>query len=142
MPKTGVSSYTQLSLSLFPLSIFSLSLSLMSHGMGTCAVKYHGLGRCVLMDSQADLILHVGLNARVEATMLNVRIRQRWLRGGLTVGTIGAPVRLTYDHQNLGLTPASLKELAEGKVDTIVLNSFAGQEEHRLWFTGADKRRR
>lgn len=48
--------------------------------------------------------------------MLNVRIRQRWLRGGLTVGTIGAPVRLTYDHQNLGLTPASLLELAAGKV--------------------------
>ncbi|CAM9279519.1 unnamed protein product [Hapterophycus canaliculatus] len=64
---------------------------------------------------EADLILHVGLNARVEATMLNVRIRQRWLRGGLTVGTIGAPVRLTYDHQNLGLTPASLQELATGK---------------------------
>lgn len=63
---------------------------------------------------QADLILHVGLNARLEATMLNVRIRQRWLRGGLTVGTIGAPVRLTYDHQNLGLTPASLLELASG----------------------------
>lgn len=67
---------------------------------------------------QADLILHVGLNARLEATMLNVRIRQRWLRGGLTVGTIGAPVRLTYDHQNLGLTPASLLELAAGKVNT------------------------
>ncbi|CBN74464.1 ND11 homolog, NADH dehydrogenase (ubiquinone) subunit 11 [Ectocarpus siliculosus] len=63
----------------------------------------------------ADLILHVGLNARLEATMLNVRIRQRWLRGGLTVGTIGAPVRLTYDAENLGLTPASLVELAEGK---------------------------
>ncbi|CAN0063423.1 unnamed protein product [Ectocarpus sp. 12 AP-2014] len=47
--------------------------------------------------------------------MLNVRIRQRWLRGGLTVGTIGAPVRLTYDAENLGLTPASLVELAEGK---------------------------
>ncbi|CAM9813238.1 unnamed protein product [Laminaria digitata] len=63
---------------------------------------------------EADLILHVGLNARLEATMLNVRIRQRWLRGGLTVGTIGAPVRLTYDHQNLGLTPASLLDLASG----------------------------
>lgn len=46
--------------------------------------------------------------------MLNVRIRQRWLRGGLTVGTIGAPVRLTYDHQNLGLTPATLIDLANG----------------------------
>lgn len=71
---------------------------------------------CLFTFRQADLILHVGLNARLEATMLNVRIRQRWLRGGLTVGTIGAPVRLTYDHQNLGLTPASLLELAEGKV--------------------------
>lgn len=63
---------------------------------------------------QADMILHVGLNARLEATMLNVRIRQRWLRGGLTVGTIGAPVRLTYDHQNLGLTPAALMDIANG----------------------------
>lgn len=74
---------------------------------------------------QADLILHVGLNARLEATMLNVRIRQRWLRGGLTVGTIGAPVRLTYDAENLGLTPASLVELAEGKV-SIPLHSPTG----------------
>lgn len=59
--------------------------------------------------------------------MLNVRIRQRWLRGGLTVGTIGAPVRLTYDHQNLGLTPASLLELAAGKVRmcTCVLGDVA-----------------
>lgn len=46
--------------------------------------------------------------------MLNVRIRQRFLQGGLTVGTVGAPVNLTYDTINLGLTPASLQDLAHG----------------------------
>lgn len=47
--------------------------------------------------------------------MLNVRIRQRFLRGGLVVGTVGAPVNLTYDAQNLGLTPASLRDIVKGK---------------------------
>lgn len=60
------------------------------------------------------MILLVGLNPRFEATMLNVRIRQRFLRGGLTVGTVGAPVNLTYDTHNLGLTPASLRDMANG----------------------------
>lgn len=63
---------------------------------------------------EADLILLVGINPRFEATMLNVRIRQRFLQGGLTVGTVGAPVNLTYDTINLGLTPASLQDLAHG----------------------------
>lgn len=65
--------------------------------------------------SQADLILLVGINPRFEATMLNVRIRQRFIRGGMTVATVGAPVNLTYDTVNLGLTPASLREMASGK---------------------------
>ncbi|CAM9627692.1 unnamed protein product, partial [Discosporangium mesarthrocarpum] len=63
----------------------------------------------------ADVILLVGLNPRFEATMLNVRMRARYLQGGLTVGTVGAPVNLTYDTENLGLTPATLVEIAKGK---------------------------
>ncbi|CAM9528413.1 unnamed protein product [Choristocarpus tenellus] len=47
--------------------------------------------------------------------MLNVRMRGRFLEGGLTVGTIGAPVNLTYDTQNLGLTPSTLMSIAGGK---------------------------
>lgn len=60
------------------------------------------------------MILLVGFNPRFEATMLNVRIRQRFLRGGMTVATVGAPVNLTYDTVNLGLTPATLRDMANG----------------------------
>ena len=38
---------------------------------------------------QADAILLVGTNPRLEAAVLNARIRKRWRQGGLKVGVIG-----------------------------------------------------
>mgnify|MGYP001240637270 CR=1 FL=1 len=67
----------------------------------------------------ADAILIVGANPRVEAPVLNARIRKTWRRGALKVGLIGEPVDLTYDVEHLGAGPDTLAELVAGK------NAFA-----------------
>ncbi|GHB35691.1 NADH-quinone oxidoreductase [Pseudovibrio japonicus] len=67
----------------------------------------------------ADAILIVGANPRIEAPVLNARIRKTWRRGALKVGLIGEPVDLTYDVDHLGAGPDTLAELVAGK------NSFA-----------------
>ncbi len=64
---------------------------------------------------QADAILLVGTNPRIEAPVLNARIRKRWRQGGLTVGLIGEPANLTYPCDYLGAGPQTLKEIADGK---------------------------
>ena len=55
---------------------------------------------------QSDAIVILGSNPRVEAPVLNARIRKRWTQGGLRVGLIGAAVDLTYPATHLGTGPA------------------------------------
>jgi len=62
----------------------------------------------------ADCILLVGTNPRLEAAVLNARIRSRWCRGGLKVGLIGEPVELTYPYADLGRGPLELAQVARG----------------------------
>ena len=64
---------------------------------------------------QADVLLLVGTNPRHEGTLVNARIRKRWLRGGLRVGLIGAAVDLSYPVKHIGATPSALREILEGK---------------------------
>ncbi len=66
---------------------------------------------------RADAILLVGTNPRLEATVLNARIRKRWRMGALPIGLIGAPADLTYPYAHLGTGPATLRELAQGRHD-------------------------
>ncbi|MEO3431783.1 NADH-quinone oxidoreductase subunit NuoG [Inquilinus sp. CAU 1745] len=66
---------------------------------------------------EADAILIVGSNPRIEAPILNARIRKRWLRGGLTVGVIGTNEDLTYRTEYLGAGTDTLSEIAGGKGD-------------------------
>lgn len=63
---------------------------------------------------EADAILLVGTNPRLEASLLNVRIRKRWRMGPLAVGLIGEAVDLTYPHTYLGAGPETLADLAAG----------------------------
>ncbi|MDD4615761.1 MAG: molybdopterin-dependent oxidoreductase, partial [Alphaproteobacteria bacterium] len=60
---------------------------------------------------EADAILLIGTDPRHEATLVNARIRKRWLRGGCRVGLIGAKANLGYPHRYLGNTPRVLSEL-------------------------------
>src|SRR3546814_5980205 len=50
----------------------------------------------------ADAILLVGTNPRLEAPVLNARIRKRWMAGGLRVGVVGPQADLTYRYDYLG----------------------------------------
>lgn len=66
---------------------------------------------------QADVILLVGTNPRLEATMVNARIRKGWLRGGLRVGVIGSEHDLTYPYRHIGSGAAALQQLIDGAND-------------------------
>jgi len=50
---------------------------------------------------QADAILLIGTNPRLEAPVLNARIRKAWLRGA-EIGVIGEAADLTYRYTHLG----------------------------------------
>ncbi len=69
---------------------------------------------------RADVILLVGTNPRLEAPVLNARIRKRWRQGNLTTGTlkvglVGAPSDLNYPVEHLGGGAQTLSDIAEGR---------------------------
>ncbi len=59
---------------------------------------------------EADVILLVGTNPRLEAPVLNARIRKAWLRG-VRVGLIGEAADLSYRHEHLGENAKALGAL-------------------------------
>jgi NADH-quinone oxidoreductase subunit G len=64
---------------------------------------------------RADAILLIGTNPRLEAAVLNVRIRKRWRQGNAAVGLIGERVDLSYPYEYLGAGPQTLKDVGDGK---------------------------
>jgi NADH-quinone oxidoreductase subunit G len=64
---------------------------------------------------RADAILLVGTNPRLEAPVLNARIRKLWLNGKTKIGVIGEAADLTYDHDHLGSGPFALAALVNGE---------------------------
>ncbi len=62
----------------------------------------------------ADALLIVGANPRVEAAVLNARIRKRVLMGKFPIGVIGEAADLRYDYEHLGTGPADLKAVLDG----------------------------
>jgi len=63
---------------------------------------------------EADACLMIGTNPRLEAPVLNSRLRKRWIASGLKVGAIGVQTDLTYPAEFLGAGPQTLKEIASG----------------------------
>ncbi len=72
---------------------------------------------------EADAILLFGANPRLEAPVLNARIRGHWSLGRTQVGVIGANEDLTYPTHYLGATPQDLAKLDHGQEN--VDGSFA-----------------
>ena len=64
---------------------------------------------------QADVILLIGANPRLEASVLNARIRKRWRQGALTVGLVGAKADLAYPFEHIGAGPDALAALVAGQ---------------------------
>ena len=59
----------------------------------------------------AQMIQLVGTNPRVEAPVLNARIRKAWLHGA-KVGLVGEAADLTYDYAHVGTDRAALEGLS------------------------------
>jgi len=64
---------------------------------------------------KADALLLIGTNPRIEAPILNARIRKRYLQGGFEIGVVGAQAALTYKYSHIGTGPAALADIASGK---------------------------
>ncbi|MEE2956362.1 MAG: NADH-quinone oxidoreductase subunit NuoG [Pseudomonadota bacterium] len=64
---------------------------------------------------ESDACLLIGVNPRIEAAIVNARIRKRWLRGGFKIGVVGKKEELTYNYNYLGSSPLILNELADDK---------------------------
>jgi NADH-quinone oxidoreductase subunit G len=63
---------------------------------------------------QADACLLVGTNPRLEAPLVNARLRKRYLMGGFRAAAVGAAAELGYPVENLGPGPETLAALAAG----------------------------
>lgn len=64
---------------------------------------------------QADMVLIIGSNPRIEAPLVNTRLRKAFLRGGMQAYNIGQSLDLTYPVHELGNNPKLIDELASGK---------------------------
>ncbi len=62
----------------------------------------------------ADAVLLIGSNPRLESPVLNARIRKRWRMNGLPVGVIGEAADLTYPTSYLGAGPETLSDVLAG----------------------------
>jgi NADH-quinone oxidoreductase subunit G len=108
--------------------IFALKLLMESLGVanidarqdGTVLTPEHGRGSYLFNSTiagieDADAILIVGSNPRIEASLVNVRIRKRWRIAPPPVALIGENVDLTYPHDYLGAGPETLTEILAGR---------------------------
>ena len=69
----------------------------------------------------ADAILIVGSNPRLESPVLNARVRARYLRRGVDIALIGEPADLTYKYKHIGAGPDSLRALINGRDDFLTV---------------------
>ena len=71
------------------------------------------VGSAVIEDiDAADEIYLIGCNPRLEAPVLNARIRQAWTKGA-EVKLVGQAVDLTYDYELIGADRAALAKLSK-----------------------------
>ena len=62
----------------------------------------------------ADACLIIGSDPRVEAPVLNARLRKRYLMGGFKIGVVGQNRDLTYQYDYLGAGGDTLQQIASG----------------------------
>jgi len=64
---------------------------------------------------ESDFILLVGANPRLEATMLNARIRKAYVKNKTKIYSIGDPGDLTYPYKIIGLNTSTISEIVSGE---------------------------
>lgn len=87
---------------------------------GTVLSPAHGRGSYLFNSTiagieDADAILIVGANPRIEGSLVNVRIRKRWRQVSLPIAMIGENVDLTYPVEYLGAGPETLADILAGR---------------------------
>jgi NADH-quinone oxidoreductase subunit G len=94
---------------------------------------YVGTAKIEDIDSAVAILL-VGTNPRLEAPVLNARIRKAWLRGA-SVGLVGQSADLTYDAGHIGTDRAALEGLlgqdfsaVQGKTSLVIVGMGAINE--------------
>ena len=63
---------------------------------------------------ESDLIILVGTNPRLEATLVNARIRKAFLKSNLEIFSIGNPGELTYPYHYIGSNTSLIRDIASG----------------------------
>ena len=63
----------------------------------------------------ADACLLIGTNPRWEASLVNARIRKRYLLGGFPIAAVGSALDLTYSYERLGAGPETLSDIVAGR---------------------------
>ena len=73
----------------------------------------------------SDFILLIGTNPRVEATILNARIRKTFLAKKIPIFSIGSPGDLTYDYKVIGNNTEAIKNIIDGnsEINSLFLKS-------------------
>ncbi len=64
---------------------------------------------------KADVILLIGTNPRMEAAVLNVRIRRAWLQNRARIALIGPEADLNYPYEWLGNSLKLVDDVADGR---------------------------
>ncbi len=64
---------------------------------------------------ESDLIILIGSNPRLEATMLNARIRKAYVKNKTKIYSIGDPGDLTYPYEYIGSNSSIIEEIVLGK---------------------------
>ena len=78
------------------------------HGRASYVVKSTSAGI-----EDADAIIIIGSNPRLESPVLNARIRKRYVRGDVFIGVVGEQADLTYPYEYLGAGPDSFAKSVE-----------------------------
>ncbi|KAK8802171.1 hypothetical protein WA158_002655 [Blastocystis sp. Blastoise] len=67
--------------------------------------------------SKSDMCILIGTNPKLEASVLNIRLRKLYTDSNTPIITIGSKINLTYPSYNLGFTLNSLIKFTEGRSD-------------------------
>lgn len=83
--------------------------------IGTGAREGYLFNASIAGIDDADAILFIGTNPRLEAPIINARIRKRWITGDLEVGMIGDAVDLTYDYHHVGTSAGDITSFSRAR---------------------------
>lgn len=84
-------------------------------GMATDCRAAYTLNSTIAGVEEADAVLLLSTNLRLEAPLLNARLRRRAYHDGVPVAAVGPAAALTYEYSHLGESAQTLLDLAAGK---------------------------